>query len=307
MRKRPVDSATSWLLMSGVTQAQRLGLLCCATCVMLLGAALAAGLRVDHSAALQWYDHQIVTHPIRTKSLTAGLISALGDLICQHVVEERQAETLATVAQAGGTLKARLAKPIYISWKRVARFAACGCCLSGPVYHFWFQLLSEHLPKPSTAVLLGMVAADQLLLAPPFNTLFLSVLYGIEALELHGFGLLCVRTVRGRVFGSWCDIMKMNYSALHATLRRCPTKMPAVLTASNARLHRSYVATRSNCQLHADSRWLPCALHEPARRVLDDNAFPAVIIGITAVAATITACSRSKAAPRRVVAATKLL
>lgn len=209
--------------MSGATQAQRFGLLCCATCVMLLGAALAAGLRVDHSAAIQWYDRQIVTHPLRTKALTAGLIGALGDLICQHFVEERQAETLATVAQAGGTLKARLAKPI-ISWSRAARFVTCGCCLSGPVYHFWFQLLSEHFPKPSTAILLGMVAADQLLLAPPFNTLFLSVLYGLEALELHGFGLLCVRTVRGRVLGSWCDVMKMNYSALHATSQCRPTK-----------------------------------------------------------------------------------
>ena len=131
---------------SVLTRAQRFGAVFAAGTIMLTGALREAGLHVDHSAALMWYDHEIGVHPLRTKSLTAGLICIIGDLICQHVVEEHKPKNLATVGAAGGLLQARLAKP-KMSWRRVVRFAACGICLTGPIYHFWFVFLFALFPQ----------------------------------------------------------------------------------------------------------------------------------------------------------------
>jgi len=157
---------------SVLTRAQRVGLVLIVGFLMLMISFREAGLHVDHSAALQWYDHEIGVHPLRTKSLTAGLICVIGDLLCQHVVEERKAKTvtLATVGAAGGKLQARLARP-KMSWRRVVRFASCGICLTGPIYHYWFALLFDLFPDHSgAAAVLTLVAADQLLMVRQSET-----------------------------------------------------------------------------------------------------------------------------------------
>ena len=47
--------------------------------------------------------------------------------------------------------------------------------------------------------------------APFFNSLFLTLLYALEAAEQEGVGRPCTATVYGRLSGSLPGVMRMNY------------------------------------------------------------------------------------------------
>ena len=116
--------------------------------------------------------------PIKTKALTAGVLVGLGDALAQVLT---------------GTKVGELDLP------RVARFVAFGLALQGPVGHAWYNILEKVIRLPGVAGIAGKVAADQLLFAPIFTSIF--------------FSYLCV-TEGGRVG----DVREAVTSKLPATL-----------------------------------------------------------------------------------------
>lgn len=93
--------------------------------------------------------------PVRTKAITAGVLVGLGDTLAQVLT---------------GTALGSLDLP------RLARFAAFGLVLQGPAGHAWYNLLERVVRLPGVAGIAGKVAADQLLFAPVFTSIFFGYL-----------------------------------------------------------------------------------------------------------------------------------
>ena len=107
--------------------------------------------------------------PLATKALTAGIIVATGDGICQVGIEGKDASTF--------------------DWTRLARFFATGSILVGPTLHVWFGTLFRMFPPPAAAASSGLagmmpglkrLAADQLVFAPIFNPVFITFIFALE-------------------------------------------------------------------------------------------------------------------------------
>ena len=83
---------------------------------------------------LEWYSQSLETNPVLTKSITAGFMGALGDILAQAV----EAWTEKTNR---GTFRWR-----DLQVRRMLSVAAEGLCISGPLMHFAYDFLEEHLP-----------------------------------------------------------------------------------------------------------------------------------------------------------------
>jgi hypothetical protein len=77
-----------------------------------------------------WYSTQMDTHPVRTKSLTGGLTSIIGDVVAQ-VIENNTA--IRTIDTNG------------IHWARVLAMFVCGLTY-GPILHYTYELYEYILP-----------------------------------------------------------------------------------------------------------------------------------------------------------------
>mmetsp|Transcript_14661 Transcript_14661/g.26599 ORF Transcript_14661/g.26599 Transcript_14661/m.26599 type:complete len:264 (-) Transcript_14661:1194-1985(-) len=70
------------------------------------------------------YMKSLDKHPVRTKSITAGIVLAVGDLLAQSI-ESRVAR-----------------KPSFnVNWTRLNAFLLTGGLYVGPFVHYWFELL----------------------------------------------------------------------------------------------------------------------------------------------------------------------
>lgn len=81
---------------------------------------------------------------------------ATGDIVAQTVIDNRRLLDL----DAG----------------RIARFGAIGVCLVGPSLHVWYGFMERHLGATGVKALVKKVCADQLIFAPSFIVVLLSVI-----------------------------------------------------------------------------------------------------------------------------------
>lgn len=84
----------------------------------------------------QLYNGLLERQPVRTKSVTSGIMYAGGDAIAQYVEHRKANEDKATADRASFVLDR----------KRLVVFFVYGTCVAGPVYHYWFNYLNE-LPQ----------------------------------------------------------------------------------------------------------------------------------------------------------------
>ena len=101
------------------------------------------------------YQKELRQNPLRTKSLTAGVIGALGELISQFLIARRS-----------GT---KPSGPSTDRWRRLAVFFCFGAAVSGPVFHTWYGLLSrwtESIKNPQLKVIVQLFL-DRGVLTPP--------------------------------------------------------------------------------------------------------------------------------------------
>lgn len=120
------------------------------------------------SLCLKWYSEKLDKYPITTKSISSGIISGFGDLICQSMTEP----TTTTTSNSSKFL---------LSWDnwdsmRTCRFATLGTLWIGPVLHYWYGFLSRTFPHQTVL----RVAIDQFFFAPISLTTFLSLLWWWE-------------------------------------------------------------------------------------------------------------------------------
>lgn len=147
-----------------------------------------------------WYSSKLETHPMTTKCLTSGFLSAAGDLLCQYLVhannnnnnnlitttpknddnsdDDNNGDIVMTTKTKNGF------QPDYI---RTSRFAFIGAAFVAPIIHYWYGFLVTTL-APGNSTTLWNVAKrltyDQFLFAPIFLP---SVMVNLMILEGRSF------------------------------------------------------------------------------------------------------------------------
>lgn len=107
---------------------------------------------------VSWYLTLLEAHPVWTKAVTSALLTFVGDLICQVVIDQVPSLDL----------------------KRVSLFTLLGLVLVGPTLHFWYLYLSKLVTMTGASGAFVRLIIDQFIFAPAFIGVFLSTLVTLE-------------------------------------------------------------------------------------------------------------------------------
>ncbi|XP_054800192.1 protein sym-1 [Prosopis cineraria] len=107
---------------------------------------------------LSWYMALLGKYPISVKALTSALLTLIGDLICQLVIDHVPS----------------------LDIKRTFIFTLLGFVLVGPTLHLWYLYLSKLVTLPGASGAFLRLLLDQFLFAPTFIGVFLSTLVALE-------------------------------------------------------------------------------------------------------------------------------
>ncbi|KAG2471168.1 peroxisomal membrane protein 2 [Polypterus senegalus] len=140
-----------------------------------------------HRRLLQQYLALLKRYPVLTKSVTSGILSALGNLLSQ-VLEKR-----------GGTHDSE--KPL--NWLGPTRFAIYGLFFTGPISHYFYQCLELLVPSTTPYSILKRLLLDRLIFAPAFLLLFFLVMNFLEGKSWS--------TLQDKVKKGYWTALKMNW------------------------------------------------------------------------------------------------
>ncbi|XP_041023346.1 protein sym-1-like [Juglans microcarpa x Juglans regia] len=107
---------------------------------------------------ISWYLALLAKYPVSTKALTSALLTLIGDLICQVVIDQVPS----------------------LDWKRTFLFTLLGLVLVGPTLHFWYLYLSRLVTLPGASGVFLRLLLDQFLFSPIFIGVFLATLVTLE-------------------------------------------------------------------------------------------------------------------------------
>ncbi|KAG5252635.1 protein sym [Salix suchowensis] len=107
---------------------------------------------------LSWYLNLLANYPVLTKAVTSAILTLMGDLICQLVIDQVPSLDL----------------------KRTVMFTLLGLVLVGPTLHFWYFYLSKLVTVPGASGALLRLLVDQFVFSPIFIGVFLSTLVTLE-------------------------------------------------------------------------------------------------------------------------------
>ncbi|XP_076585890.1 peroxisomal membrane protein 2 [Chaetodon auriga] len=142
-----------------------------------------------HLRLLQQYLLLLKKYPILTKSVTSGILSALGNLLSQ-TLEARK--------------KARNGAPVdAIHAAGAARYAIYGLFITGPVSHYFYQLMEVWIPSTDPYCIVKRLILDRLFFAPGFLLLFFFVMNVLEA--------KCWADFEKKMRASYWTALKMNW------------------------------------------------------------------------------------------------
>ncbi|KAL8129297.1 hypothetical protein V2J09_018452 [Rumex salicifolius] len=96
--------------------------------------------------------------PVITKAITSAILTCIGDLICQLVVD----------------------KVPSVDYRRTFIFSFLGLVLVGPSLHFWYLYLSQLITRPGASGAIMRLLLDQFVFSPIFIGVFLSALVTLE-------------------------------------------------------------------------------------------------------------------------------
>ena len=137
---------------------------------------------VDPASLWAAYNNELVTNPLVTKALTAGVIIGAGDAAAQTIENSKKEGASFDVVR-------------YLRW------AVFGLVLQGPWNHAFYLLLDSALPPtadPFTITTLEKVGIDQFIQAPIFTIIILGFFAVVEGKGL-GFAKEQVRTELGGI------------------------------------------------------------------------------------------------------------
>ncbi|GKY98845.1 hypothetical protein MPSEU_000840500 [Mayamaea pseudoterrestris] len=134
----------------------------------------------------RFYEGSLARRPIVTKSLTAGFIFGLSDLLAQKIESRDSSKTTKSVSQ--------------LDWSRILASAAVGLFYFGPAAHYWYNWVFSILPGTSLASTLQKAALGQLIFGPCFTCIY----FGVGLAQSGKFTLSnWVTKVRQDLFGAW--------------------------------------------------------------------------------------------------------
>ncbi|ONK77997.1 uncharacterized protein A4U43_C02F13130 [Asparagus officinalis] len=107
---------------------------------------------------LSWYLTALDKYPVATKAITSAILTLIGDLICQFVIN-------------------RVTK---LDLKRTFVFTFLGLALVGPTLHFWYLSLSKLVTMPGASGAFLRLLLDQFVFSPIFIGVFLCSLVTLE-------------------------------------------------------------------------------------------------------------------------------
>ncbi|KAL7839222.1 hypothetical protein SRHO_G00258800 [Serrasalmus rhombeus] len=115
---------------------------------------------------LQQYLVLLKKYPIITKSVTSGVLSALGNLLSQYLESKKKRK------QGRPAKEVDLYGPV--------RFAVYGLVITGPVSHYFYHLLEALFPATEPYCMLKRLLLERLIIAPAFLLLFFVVMNALE-------------------------------------------------------------------------------------------------------------------------------
>ncbi|KAF3327249.1 protein sym-1-like protein [Carex littledalei] len=105
-----------------------------------------------------WYLSALDKYPIITKAITSAILTLIGDLICQFVID-------------------KVAK---LDLKRTFVFTFLGLALVGPTLHVWYLYLSKLVTMQGASGAVARLCLDQFLFSPVFIGVFMGLLITLE-------------------------------------------------------------------------------------------------------------------------------
>jgi protein Mpv17 len=143
------------------------------------------------AALANFYMSQVRQAPIRTKSLTAGLIFGLSDYLAQRLESPRKPNQAASSSPT--TTKSLDAKRLWTS-------VGVGLLYYGPAAHFWYDFVFRIMPGTNLASTLQKAALGQVLFGPAFTCVFFAAsLWRSKQLTLSNW----VNKIRNDLPGAW--------------------------------------------------------------------------------------------------------
>mmetsp|Transcript_6572 Transcript_6572/g.13204 ORF Transcript_6572/g.13204 Transcript_6572/m.13204 type:complete len:252 (-) Transcript_6572:9-764(-) len=149
----------------------------------------------------QTYNEALLSNPLLTKSLTAGVILGSADLVGQTFqssdADSSSVTELATEIELDGA---------GIDFGRAGRFAFFGLVLQAPWNHFYYQILDGVLPPtadPFTTTTAVKVLIDQFVQAPIFTVLIFTFLGVLEGKSLD--------KIKQQLDSTYIDTMLANW------------------------------------------------------------------------------------------------
>ncbi|XP_051923754.1 peroxisomal membrane protein 2 [Hippocampus zosterae] len=138
---------------------------------------------------LHQYLFLLKKYPILTKSVTSGILSALGNLLSQILEARKKGQSNASAKE--------------IDTAGAARFAIYGLFITGPVSHYFYQLMEMWMPTTDQYCVIKRLLLDRLVFAPGFLMIFYFVMNILEAKGSDDF----LKKIRG----SYWTALKMNW------------------------------------------------------------------------------------------------
>ncbi|XP_051964733.1 peroxisomal membrane protein 2 [Xyrauchen texanus] len=139
--------------------------------------------------ALQQYLILLKKYPIITKSVTSGILSALGNLLSQALESSKNNK------ENSPRKKVNVLGPVH--------FAIYGLVITGPVSHYFYQLLEVLMPSTVPYSLIKRLLLERLIFAPAFLLLFYVVMNALEGKKLA--------ELQKKLKTSYWPAMKMNW------------------------------------------------------------------------------------------------
>nr|XP_020481649.1 peroxisomal membrane protein 2-like [Labrus bergylta]XP_020505406.1 peroxisomal membrane protein 2-like [Labrus bergylta] len=142
-----------------------------------------------HYRLLQQYLFLLKKYPILTKSVTSGILSTLGNLLSQVLEARKKAKNGAPVDE--------------IDTAAATRYALYGLFITGPVSHYFYQLMELWMPTTDPFCIVKRLLLDRLIFAPGFLLIFYFVM---NILEAKGWG-----DFEKKMSASYWTALKMNW------------------------------------------------------------------------------------------------
>lgn len=101
---------------------------------------------------LAWYKSALSAHPLATKAITAASILSLSDIACQSFERTRMANTGWNWSDAAVSIRNLILYPHlqgsqwtenHHDWNRTFQVGVTGLTFSGPISHYWYQVLDK--------------------------------------------------------------------------------------------------------------------------------------------------------------------